>query len=449
MTLPISSCRPAKPAKREGYWYLVRRVPVAFISVEKRACVRISTGIRVADDPMGRAARVAVERLDQALTAYWRDLRAGKDPEAIIRHRRAMVRAQELGFPYLPVREVIALPLRDLAARLDLLARRRLVRRREDVFALLGGVEVPQSPSNTIPISELVNQVEAIISSFPTSKSAGQKRRWRSTQVRAATSLITAVGFDKLINDLTRQDALALRRYWADRALRGLVRPLSANKAIGAVASMHRTVSDHYQLDLPPIFDRLSFRTGDADVRHPFSHDFIQERLLSDDVLASVNAEARRILYLMIETGLRPSEACNLTRSTIALDHEIPHISVRSDGREIKTKSARRDIPLVGVSLMAMIAQPDGFPRYRDKADTLSATLNKFLQAKGLRSGGQTLYSIRHSFSDRLRNAKAPDSTVNYFMGHAHRGPKYGAGISLEIKLDWLRLIAFRPPSKI
>ena len=34
---------------------------------------------------------------------------------------------------------------------------------------------------------------------------------------------------------------------------------------------------------------------------------------------------------------------------------------------------------------MAMREQPDGFPRYRDKGDVLSALVNKALDVRGLR----------------------------------------------------------------
>lgn len=43
------------------------------------------------------------------------------------------------------------------------------------------------------------------------------------------------------------------------------------------------------------------------------------------------------------------------------------------EGRAVKTDQSKREIPLVGVVLMAMRVQPDGFPRYRDKAEVLSA----------------------------------------------------------------------------
>ncbi len=443
--------RPACPHKYEGYWYLIRRVPLAFRGVDKRVLVRLSTGIRIVDDPHCRAAEIAVENLDQALASYWHDLRSGRDVDAVVRYRKAQIRAQELGFSYLPLSEVTVLPVQELAKRLALLVSSRLIDRRADVYALLGGEDAPKSCTNQIPISEMTNEVEAIVSTSLKSKSLSQKGRWRSTRTRAASSLIEAIGCDKPINNLTRIDALAFRQHWRDRVLSGRVQIGSVNKYIGAVVAMYRAISDHYQLDLPSVFDRISLRGGEPGQRTAFDASFIQDHLLADGAFDGVKFEARRLLYLMIETGLRPSEACNLSKSTIILTHDVPHILVRPDGRELKSKSALRDIPLVGVALMAMIAQPDSFPRNRDKSNSLSALLNKVLINRHLRpsGGGLTLYSIRHAFSDRLRNAKAPDSTVDYFMGHAGHGPKYGKGLSLQTKLAWLSRIAFRPPEKV
>lgn len=443
--------RPANPVTIHGYWYLLRRVPVEFRAVDKRAVVGISTGIRVDDDPDGREATTAVEALDVALTSYWHDLKAGKDVAAIIRYRKAQLLCQQLGFQYHPLLQVAALPLRELAARLELLQSARLFHRREDVIALMGGVPEARCALAELPVSEMVNEVEAISAASLAGKSPTQRRRWRNERIRAASSLMEAIGCDKPVNALTRQDVLAMRQHWRDRILRGHVQIRSANKVIGTVASMYRTISDHFQFDLPWVFGHVLIRGGEAGKRAAFSPSFIQEYLLAEGVFDRLNSEARRILYLMVETGLRPSEACNLTRSTIILDHDVPHILVRPEGRQLKTMSSRRNIPLVGVALMAMRYQPDGFPRYRDKSDTLSATLNKALISRNLRAsdGTQTVYSVRHSFSDRLRNVKAPDSVVDYFMGHAGRGPKYGEGLTLENKREWLAQIAFRPPQKV
>lgn len=124
-------------------------------------------------------------------------------------------------------------------------------------------------------------------------------------------------------------------------------------------------------------------------------------------------------------------------------------MQVRPDGREIKTDQSKRDIPLVGVALIAMREQPKGFPRYWDKADHLSALVNKALASRNLRPNGETLYSLRHTFKDRLRAVNAPDELKDVLMGHKRDQPAYGFGYSLAVKHEWLNRIAFRPPTKV
>jgi integrase len=95
-----------------------------------------------------------------------------------------------------------------------------------------------------------------------------------------------------------------------------------------------------------------------------------------------------------------------------------------------------------------MKLRPQGFPRYRDKSSSLSATVNKFLSVNGLRpTKDHSVYSLRHSFKDRLVAAEAPDSLIDSLMGHKTYKPKYGKGPSLELKLKYLQQIAFKPPA--
>lgn len=69
----------------------------------------------------------------------------------------------------------------------------------------------------------------------------------------------------------------------------------------------------------------------------------------------------------------------------------------------MKTQQSAREIPLVGVALEAMKKQPHGFPRYHDRGDSLSAPVNKVLDAHKLRPvEGQSPYGLRHTFEDRL-----------------------------------------------
>ena len=54
-----------------------------------------------------------------------------------------------------------------------------------------------------------------------------------------------------------------------------------------------------------------------------------------------------------------------------------------------------------------------------------------------------SLYSLRHTFKDRLRDAGAPEEVIDELMGHKKSGPKYGRGHMLENKYEWLKRIEF------
>src|SRR5262249_24558215 len=139
-----------------------------------------------------------------------------------------------------------------------------------------------------------------------------------------------------------------------------------------------------------------------------------------------------------------------LQESAIHLDADIPYVRIQPDGRRLKTDDSEREIPLVGVALEVMKRCPKGFPRYRDKSSGLSGTLNKFLSENGLRpTKDHTVYSLRHSFKDRLVAAEAPDSLIDSLMGHKTYKPKYGKGPPLELKRKYLDQIAFTIPARL
>jgi hypothetical protein len=123
---------------------------------------------------------------------------------------------------------------------------------------------------------------------------------------------------------------------------------------------------------------------------------------------------------------------------------------VLPDGRQLKTDHSEREVPLVGYALAAMKLHPNGFPRYRDNADALSALVNDVLLEKKLRpTKKHSLYSLRHTFEDRLTDIDAPDKVIATLMGHKWARPKYGRGPKLEQKLRWMEKIAFKPPAHL
>jgi integrase len=180
--------------------------------------------------------------------------------------------------------------------------------------------------------------------------------------------------------------------------------------------------------------------------------DFVQSQFLDSNLLAQLNDQARALVLMMIETGARESELIGLTPDDYFLDAEIPHIWIRKNKlRTLKTKSSDRKIPLVGISLVAAREVAfEGIVRYQGNPYSASGTINKYLADNGLKpTAKHSLYSLRHTFKDRLRDAAAPEEVIDELMGHKKSGPKYGRGHLLETKHEWLTKIAFKVPKHL
>ena len=134
--------------------------------------------------------------------------------------------------------------------------------------------------------------------------------------------------------------------------------------------------------------------------------------------------------------------------ANIRLDDSVPHIRIRpTRGRQIKSRASERDIPLVGVSLAAMRAAPEGFAHYRDRGYLLSASLMKAFRARDLLpTPAHRIYSFRHSFEKRMLEAGLDHDLRCTLMGHSNIRPQYGDGGSLAWRRDQLLKIAHPVP---
>lgn len=438
--------RSPKPFNRAGVWYLVRRVPTAYRHLDKRSLVYASTGIRVVDDPRGgRAIRVVAE-LNEALEQSWRDLEAGRKPNAARSFEQARRSASQFGLAYKVASEIAgSSQLTEILHRVAALERADKDTDGKAIEAALGGIAPPP-----LLLSGLTKAFEAEQAASLKALSPDQLRRWRNPKNRAAQDLIEVIG-DKQVTALTRADALAFRDHWRERVIKGKAEIGTANKNFGHIGKMLRTIENAQQLGIPlEVFSKLRLEGEKEGQRTAYDPDFVQDVILKEGAFSELNPEARRVIYVMAETGLRVSEVVNMLPSHIHIDHAVPHIEVKAEGRKLKTEHSARKMPLVGCALEAMKLQPYGFPRYRDKSASLSALVSKALNARKMRPTPQhSLYSLRHTFEDRLTALDPPDKIIAVLMGHKHARPKYGQGPTLEHLKSWLDKIAFKPPTRL
>jgi integrase len=414
-------------------WHLRRRVPARFAPVEPRREVWVS----LKTDSRQQAAKKAPAVWD-SLVAGWEAQLAGRSEDGAARLETARAIAASHGLTYKPVRDLEDLPLEELLARVEVLQRRDGTVDTAAAPALLGTVDVP-----SMTVSEALAEYWALTPDRVRGKSADQKRRWENPRKKAVRNFIDVVG-DRPVATFTRADFLDFRSWWLERIAEENLTPNSANKDLIHLADVLRTVDELKGLGLDLPLHKLTLKEGDKAERVPFSDGWIREKLLAEGALAGINDEARAILVGMINTGYRPSEAAGLTAGRIRLDHEVPHLVIASDEtRQIKNKTSRREIPLTGVSLEVFRAFPSGFPHYREKPANLSATVNKYLRENGLmESESHVMYSLRHSFEDRMLRGRIDERIRRELMGHSLGRQKYGQGGGLAFKAGELARIA-------
>jgi len=374
--------RPITPQRNKGMWALVRFVPKAYRHVDSRKKVQINTTIRVADDPAGIRAHETVQALNSQLEAYWRGLNEGQ-PLAPVSATTARQYLDQVRGHYRPAIDLAANPIDEIARRVTALMQGDQPDKPKAAAAVHGGATTEPKPK--IALSGLLAEYELEQKTQLAKYSPDQLRRWRNGKSRAIANLTQVLGGNRYIDEITRQDALDFRDWWSARIVAGEVKVDSANKEIGIISRMIHVLNRSKRLGLELVFRELCIEGGGYEQRTPYAIDFVQTKILGDGALDGLNDEARGVVYVCAETGMRPVEIVNLTKNTIKLDCTIPHILVKPEARILKTDYSERHFPLVGIALQVMKENPEGFPTYYDKSPSLSATVNKYMKAHNLR----------------------------------------------------------------
>lgn len=440
-----------------GRWRYNRRVPKQFYHVVAKRMIRQSLKTKSID--IARMRRDALEKADDK---YWNalaletlsnnGLTENTRDVAEKLYKAAVARALIHGFAYKPIQTLIDdATLDDVVARLRKLDVGVGEKRQPSVVeveALLGTAPNPTELSQKVS-SAFQLYVDKIAFDAQFKKSDAQKKSWEKAKRTSINYFIDAIG-DINMADITRDHAIKYRNWWMERITQGdpdgnFPIPYTANRHIGNIRTLYREfyefIGDEFR-ENP--FRKLSFKDDKSSQRASFEDKWVRERILVPGLFDGLNEELRTILYVLIETGARMSEICSLEPDNIFLDCDIPYISIRAKAkREVKSVDSNRDIPLVGVALEAMKCVPAGFPKYMDKNLLVSASLMKaFKNRKLLPTKNHVIYSLRHSFEDRMLEAGIDYDLRCALMGHKNERPKYGQQGSLKYRRDELLKIA-------
>jgi len=344
--------------KMRGKSYqLYRRVPKRYQRIEPRTFVWLS----LHTDSRSVADTKATGAWAQMVEA-WESRLAGDSADADQRLAAVRELAAVRGFRYLDAGKVAALPMRDILERIDAVPVQHGIPDRIEAAAVPGG-----APGGAITVTKALDLYWTLAADKVLGKSADQLRRWRNPRIKAVRNFVAVVG-DKALCDITGDDMLDFRGHWMERIEAGEVTPNAANKDLVHLGDVLKTVNRMKRLGLVLPLSDLSFKQGEAGKRPPFSESWIRDRLLVPGALDGMNDQARAILLTMINTGMRPSEIAALTPECIRLVANVPHVSIEAVGRQLKSKNAKRVIPLVGVSLECRFPRRSdpGFPPRTD-----------------------------------------------------------------------------------
>jgi integrase len=414
---------------RSNTYYFNRRVPLEVKDFEKRKFIRYS----LKTDSLKKAVKLAAVE-NSRLEEYWSKLIASSSQAAHENYRQVVERSQHLGLTYQTNQQLAEGQLSEIIQRLLLIAKQPV---KYQLEAALGGVVAPE-----ILLSDALSKYWELSKDVLLDKSQKQIKKWQNPRKLAIKNLLACIG-DKPLSQLTGEDILKFRNWWINRIEingKGLG---AADKDFIHSKVILRTVAKHFKIsiDVKHFYEGISIN-GDSDRRKAFATDFIVSKLLNKDLLSGMSEQNRALLKIFAETGTSVSEITKVLPEDIFLNAEIPYISLNSRKKnKLKTKYRIRDIPLTGFALEGFRQYPLGFSHLADKTDDVSTAIGKYLREnKLLPSKKHTVYSLRHSFQERLLAVNTPDRIQADLMGHKFQRPTYG-DTTLKQKLEWMEKV--------
>lgn len=263
----------------------------------------------------------------------------------------------------------------------------------------------------------------------------------------AIRKLIEFIGTDIQLVKLTRKMA---KDYYDDLKTKIANKTIQENTAGKYLTHVRVLIKKYYEandIEAKTAFDGLNF-SAPMNAREAFSVNYLKSKWIGNPIFDKLNLDARTLLFAMLDTGAIASELVGLIpNQEIILNADIPHIKIQhNQNRRLKTSHRGRVIPLIGQALKAFQDNPNGFTRYSGSngAENASGAILKFLTENNLKETERhVIYSLRHTFKDRLRNHDVPQELQNYLMGHKDRsmGAHYGSGYKLEKSYEFMKII--------
>ena len=188
-----------KLTERGGIWYLVRRIPKRYESVETRTRI---VSISLETDSLSAARRKA-DDVWQAQLDHWQGKLEGRSADDRSAYDAIRKLAQRRGFSYLPVSQVAKLPDDELLARLGAVPETGGRVDPDELAALMGTVESP-----SLMMSEVWEEFYRLTANRRLHKSRDQVRKWESPFKRALNRWLDVNG-DSAVDGLNHDDFIS------------------------------------------------------------------------------------------------------------------------------------------------------------------------------------------------------------------------------------------------
>lgn len=300
----------------------------------------------------------------------------------------------------------------------------------------------PEQPQGGMTLDEIIQRYATRMADRLASKSLyeygnyhGKFAKWialRKNNKHYPIRLITRADVGDYIDDLKAQnisDSTIKQKYLA---------------AIGGLFELAQTLDAYPKGEIPTrghgVFTKRDKRKVQvATARKPFTDDDLAVIFNPDKYLAREKPDDFWLPLLVLFTGCRISELCQLAISDVAQVKDVWAISINDDGyKKLKTPAARRWIPihpqLIKIGFLDYVKDASRFDTEfgkmlfpymtADPHGTFSATsgenFSKYIRGIGIKDPQKVFHSFRFTVNNRLKQNQISEETRCQFLGHEY-----------------------------